>query len=35
MIVSRVVGAKKIDDYYVWMTGVHPDYLALLPPITG
>lgn len=35
MIASRVVTPKKIDDSYVWLTGVHPDYLAQLPPVSG
>lgn len=32
VIRSQVVSAKKIDDDHVWLKGVHPDYLAMLPP---
>lgn len=28
---SRMVTAKEIDDHYVWLKGVHPDYVAALP----
>ena len=35
LVASRVVTPKKIDDYYVWLTSVNPDYLAQLPPVTG
>jgi hypothetical protein len=31
-VVARIVSPKRIDDYYVWLGGVHPDFLADLPP---
>ena len=31
VIVSRVVKVKKIDDRYVWLTGIDANYLAKLP----
>jgi len=31
VIVSRVVKVKKIDDHYVWLTGIDPNYLARFP----
>ena len=31
VIVSRVVKVKKIDDRYVWLTGIDANYLAQLP----
>jgi hypothetical protein len=31
LIASRMVVAKRIDDRYVWLKGVHPDFLADLP----
>ena len=30
-VMARTVTATKIDKEYVWMTGVHPDFLANLP----
>jgi len=30
-----IVKAKRLDDYYVWMSGVDPGYLASLPPVNG
>jgi hypothetical protein len=30
---SRVVGVKKIDDRYAWLTGLNGDFLDLFPPI--
>lgn len=32
LIAARMVSAKRIDDTYVWLKGVHPDFLAKLPP---
>src|SRR5690606_25595970 len=29
---ARVVHATKIDDHFVWLKGVCPEYLAELPP---
>lgn len=31
VVKSRVVSATKITDSYVWLKGIHPDYLASLP----
>ena len=31
VVKSRVVSATKITDSHVWLTGIHPDYLATLP----
>jgi len=30
-----IVKASRMDDYYVWMSGVDPGYLASLPPVNG
>jgi hypothetical protein len=30
---SRVVGVKKIDDRYAWLTGINRDFLNQFPPI--
>jgi hypothetical protein len=30
---SRVVGVKKIDDRYAWLTGINRDFLNHFPPI--
>lgn len=30
---SRVVGVKKIDDRYAWLTGLNRDFLDQFPPI--
>jgi hypothetical protein len=35
VVVSNIVSPKKIDDYYVWLKKVHPDFLAELPPVSG
>jgi len=32
---TPIVKAARMDDYYVWITGVDPGYLATLPPVTG
>ena len=32
---SQVVSAKFIDDKYIWLKGVHPDYLDMLPEWPG
>ena len=32
LIAARMVVAKRINDRYVWLKGVHPDFLADLPP---
>lgn len=32
LIGSRMVVAKRISDRYVWLKGVHPEFLADLPP---
>jgi hypothetical protein len=29
---ARIVQAKWITNHFVWLKGVHPDYLATLPP---
>jgi lysylphosphatidylglycerol synthetase-like protein (DUF2156 family) len=29
---ARVVSAKKIDQYFVWIKGVSPEFLSELPP---
>jgi hypothetical protein len=31
LLVAQVVAPKRITDDYVWLKGVHPDYLAELP----
>lgn len=31
LIACRLVHVKKMDHHYIWLKGVHPDYLALLP----
>ena len=31
--VARVVNVKKIDDRYVWLTGIHEKYLARFPSL--
>lgn|SRR5262249_16983762 len=30
-----IVKASRIDDYYVWISGVDPGYLSALPSVTG
>ena len=30
---SRVIGVKKIDDRFVWLTGINRDFLNHFPPI--
>jgi hypothetical protein len=30
-----IVKASRMDDYYVWMSGVDSGYLASLPPVNG
>ena len=30
---SRIVGVKKIDDHYAWLTGVNTNFLNQFPPI--
>lgn len=34
-VLAQVVTAAKITDDYVWLKGVHPDYLAALPAWSG
>jgi hypothetical protein len=31
LLKSRMIVAKKIDDHFVWLKGIHPDFLATLP----
>ena len=31
LIAARMVAPKRISDDYVWLKGVHPDFLAELP----
>lgn len=33
VIISNIVGTKKIDDHYVWLKRVHAEYLSQLPPV--
>jgi len=35
IVVARVVTVKKIDDRFVWLTGINSNYLSQLPPIEG
>jgi di/tricarboxylate transporter len=30
-VCSRMVVQTRIDDHFVWLKGVHPDFLAELP----
>ncbi len=32
LVAARMVAPKRITNDYVWLKGVHPDYLAELPP---
>jgi hypothetical protein len=32
---ARIVAPSRITKEYVWLKGVHPDYLASLPPFPG
>lgn len=32
-LTARMVAPKRITDQYVWIKGVHPDFLAELPPM--
>lgn len=32
---TPVVKVARMDDYYVWLTGADPGYLASLPPVSG
>lgn len=32
-LVARLVNIKKIDDRYVWLTGIDANYLARFPPV--
>ena len=32
LVAARMVAAKRITDHYVWLKGVHPEFLATLPP---
>jgi hypothetical protein len=32
---TPVLKVNRMDDYYVWLSGVHPGYLAALPPVHG
>ncbi|MFO0906094.1 MAG: hypothetical protein U0939_24010 [Pirellulales bacterium] len=32
LVAARLVHPKKMDDNYIWLKGVHPDYLNELPP---
>jgi hypothetical protein len=31
--ITRPVAPARIDDYYVWLRKIHPDYLAEFPPL--
>ena len=33
IVAARVVTVKKIDDRFVWLTGINANYLSQLPPI--
>ena len=35
VLVARVVRVKTIDDRYVWLRGIDPNYLAQLPSLPG
>ncbi|MCO6456561.1 MAG: hypothetical protein J5I93_14785 [Pirellulaceae bacterium] len=35
VIACRLVHPKKMSDEYIWLQGVHPDFLAALPPWPG
>ena len=35
LLAARVVTPVRIDDEYVWLKGVHPDFLAALPELPG
>lgn len=35
MLMSRIVRPQKIDDHYVWLRGVHPEYLARFPELAS
>jgi hypothetical protein len=30
---STIVKVSRMDDYYIWLKGAHPSYLAVLPPV--
>jgi hypothetical protein len=32
VVVTRVVTVKKIDERFVWLNGINPNYLAHFPP---
>ncbi len=32
LVAARLVTPKKMDDNYIWLKGVHPEYLDQLPP---
>ena len=34
-IAANITRAEKITDTHIWLKGVHPDYLAELPPLPG
>jgi hypothetical protein len=33
ILANRIVTVKKIDDYYLWLTGVNEQFLALFPTL--
>lgn len=35
IVMTRVVAPQKIDDHYVWLTGIDADYLAQFPELTA
>jgi hypothetical protein len=35
VLVARVVKVKRIDDRYVWLKGIDPNYLAQFPSLSG
>ena len=35
IVKARVVAPQKIDDHYVWLSGVNADYLDLFPEWHG
>ena len=35
VIVNKLVNVKKIDDQYVWLSGINSQYLMQFPPLPG
>ena len=35
LVFSNIVSPKKIDEYYVWLKNVNPEYLAQFPAVPG